>query len=88
MSGAQATVYENMKDFFKKEGIENQETIHRTARLAGYICGEERLSSQEKKRWKELKVMDEEDRVRMKDTGDGIEWLMIAMVWEGKLSKA
>lgn len=60
---------------------------HRTARLAGYIAGEEKLTKREIKRWQELGIMDTDGRVRIDDVTSGVAWMLIAMVWDGKMQK-
>lgn len=82
------TAFELMKDAMEKAGFDDKETVNRLARLAGYACGEVKLTEEEKIRWRQLHVMTDDDRICMTDIGDTTEWILIGLVYEGKMMKS
>lgn len=55
----------------------------KVARLAAYAAGEVKLTKAELVKWKRLHVLDKKGQVKMVDPEGGVEWIMIALIYEG-----
>lgn len=65
-----------------KAGVKKP-TALKVARLAAYAAGEVKLTKAELAKWKRLQVVDENGQVKMVDPNGGVEWIMIALIYEG-----
>jgi len=81
-----ASVFDGIDAYLRKEKV-NRLTARKVARLAGYMNEENKLTKPEIARWKSLAIMNDKGQIGMEDPQSGIEWILLALIYEGKVER-